>query len=134
MVGEGIGRDVHLIQENFPPLDAREALLEAGLAGPDGFDLRPIQNYPRLQGVQDLEEELGDVLLQVIFHAQLAAEKGRFTIEDVVRSQIRKLTLRHPHVFGYKAEHRRRLKGRSLRTSGDVLANWDVLKAISRKS
>jgi len=80
-----------------------------------------------------MEEELGDVLLQVIFHSQLAAEKGRFTIEDVVRNQIRKLTLRHPHVFGFKAEHRKLLKGRSLSTAQDVLDNWDILKAISKK-
>ena len=80
-----------------------------------------------------MEEELGDVLLQVIFHAQLAAEKGRFTIEDVVRNQIRKLTLRHPHVFGYKPEHRKLLKGRPLNTAKDVLDNWDILKKISRR-
>jgi tetrapyrrole methylase family protein/MazG family protein len=94
---------------------------------------RELQASIRKKDYKNMEEELGDVLLQVIFHAQLAAEKGHFTIEGVIRSQIRKLTLRHPHVFGYKAEHRRLLKGRSLRTSKDILANWDVLKAISRR-
>ena len=79
----------------------------------------------------NMEEELGDVLLQVLFHAQIAKEKGRFDIHDVVKTLIRKLTLRHPHVFGYTREHRKLLKGRSLRTSQDVLDNWDTLKKIS---
>jgi len=80
-----------------------------------------------------MEEELGDLLLQVIFHAQLAKEKGRFDIDDVVKTLIRKLTLRHPHVFGYKPEHKRLLKGRSLSTSQDILDNWDTLKKISAR-
>jgi len=96
-------------------------------------EAKELQVSVRKKDYANMEEELGDVLLQVIFHAQLAAEKGRFTMEDVVRNQIRKLTLRHPHVFGYKAEHRKLLKGRSLRTAQDVLDNWDILKAISRK-
>ncbi len=87
----------------------------------------------RKKDYANMEEELGDVLLQVLFHAQIAKEKGRFTIDDVVKTLIRKLTLRHPHVFGYKAEHRKLLKGRSLRTSQDVLANWDLLKKISTR-
>lgn len=81
----------------------------------------------------NMEEELGDVLLQVIFHAQLAQEKGLFSIDDVVKTLTRKLTLRHPHVFGYKAEHRKLLQGRSLKTAKEVLANWDILKKISSK-
>jgi len=82
----------------------------------------------------NLEEELGDVLLQVVFHAQIAQEEGRFTIDHVVRTLIRKLTLRHPHVFGYKAEHRKLLKNAKLTTAEDVLANWDLLKKISKKT
>src|SRR5262245_50130941 len=72
---------------------------------------------------ENMEEELGDLLLQVIFHAQIAKEKGRFSIDDVIKTLIRKLTLRHPHVFGYKAEHRRLLKGHRLKTSDDILAS-----------
>src|SRR5665213_2274283 len=64
---------------------------------------------------KNLEEELGDVLLQILFHSQIAQEKGRFNIEDVVKTLIRKLTLRHPHVFGYTKEHKALLKGRSLK-------------------
>jgi tetrapyrrole methylase family protein/MazG family protein len=87
----------------------------------------------RKKDYANMEEELGDVLLQVLFHAQLAREKGRFTIDDVVKTLIRKLTLRHPHVFGYKAEHRKALQGRPMKTAQDVLDNWDSLKRISAK-
>jgi tetrapyrrole methylase family protein/MazG family protein len=87
----------------------------------------------RKRDYPNMEEELGDLLLQVVFHAQIAKEKGRFTMDDVIRTLIRKLTLRHPHVFGYQADHRQHLKGRSLKTSKDVLANWDLLKQISKK-
>ena len=50
--------------------------------------------------VDNLREELGDVLLQVVFHAQMAREEGRFTFDDVVDGICRKLIFRHPHVFG----------------------------------
>lgn len=49
---------------------------------------------------ENLCEELGDVLLQVVMHAQIAAEEGRFTMEDVVRGVNEKMIRRHPHVFG----------------------------------
>lgn len=49
---------------------------------------------------ENLCEELGDLLLQVVMHAQIAAEEGRFTIEDVVRGVNEKMIRRHPHVFG----------------------------------
>jgi len=87
----------------------------------------------RKKDYPNMEEELGDILLQVIFHAQLAREKNRFSIDDVVKTLIRKLTLRHPHVFGYRAEHRRALRGRPMKTAKDILDNWDTLKKISSK-
>ena len=63
-------------------------------------------------------EELGDVLMQVAFHAQIEAERGRFTMANVVDGVARKLVYRHPHVFGdVQAD-----------TSQQVLTNWDVLK------
>ncbi len=65
-----------------------------------------------------LRQELGDLLLQVLFHAQLAAEEGRFTIEDVLRALHDKLVSRHPHVFGDK----------SLETAEEVLTEWQALK------
>src|SRR4029434_10404965 len=51
-------------------------------------------------GYEALEEELGDLLFQVVFHATLAAEEGRFTLADVARGINDKLVGRHPHVFG----------------------------------
>ena len=68
---------------------------------------------------QDLAEELGDLLLQVLFHADLAREAGTFDISDVVTGIHDKMVRRHPHVFGdVKAE-----------TAGEVLKNWAQLKA-----
>ena len=65
-----------------------------------------------------LAEELGDLLLQVVFHAQLAHESGAFAIEDVTRAIVEKLVRRHPHVFG------------SVSVSGadEVLENWEQIK------
>ncbi|MBQ2748276.1 MAG: nucleoside triphosphate pyrophosphohydrolase, partial [Clostridia bacterium] len=48
----------------------------------------------------DLLEELGDLLFQVVFHAELAREEGRFDLDDVANGVIEKMVLRHPHVFG----------------------------------
>jgi tetrapyrrole methylase family protein / MazG family protein len=70
--------------------------------------------------MDNLEEELGDLLLQVIFHAQLAAERNDFTIFDVIDTLKTKLVLRHPHVFGDE-------KGKKW-TSQDVKDRWDDLK------
>jgi len=63
--------------------------------------------------------ELGDLLLQIVFHAELAREDGRFDISDVIGAVHTKMVRRHPHVFG---------KVRA-RTSADVLKNWEQLKA-----
>lgn len=52
------------------------------------------------QDMENLCEELGDVLLQVVMNSQIAAEKGLFTIEDVISGLSRKMVRRHPHVFG----------------------------------
>jgi tetrapyrrole methylase family protein / MazG family protein len=87
----------------------------------------------RKKDYANMEEELGDILLQVLFHAQVAKEKGRFTIQDVIKTLSRKLTLRHPHVFGYRPEHRKLLKGRPLHSAQDILDSWDLLKKISKR-
>ncbi len=70
-----------------------------------------------------MREELGDVLIQVVFHAQIAAEKGLFTFEDVARDINDKLVRRHPHVFG----------ARRLGTSAEVLVEWEKIKATEKK-
>jgi len=72
----------------------------------------------------NLQEELGDLLLQVVFHATIAAEKGDFTMEAVAAGVAKKLVLRHPHVFGDV----------KLERAADVLENWDTLKANERKA
>lgn len=72
---------------------------------------------------ENLREELGDLLLQIIFHSQIAEEKGDFTIEDVCAAITEKMILRHPHVFGDK----------NFATAGDVLQNWDELKRAERE-
>jgi MazG family protein len=66
-----------------------------------------------------MREELGDVLIQVVFHAQLAEEAGHFDLEDVAREVNEKLIRRHPHVFGEN----------KLETSDQVLVQWDAIKA-----
>lgn len=66
----------------------------------------------------DLCEELGDVLMQVAFHAQIETEQGRFTMSDVVDGVAQKLVYRHPHVFGTV----------EVENSQEVLLNWEALK------
>jgi tetrapyrrole methylase family protein / MazG family protein len=70
------------------------------------------------QDSQKMCEELGDLLLQIVFHAQLASEKKAFSMADVCRSIADKLTRRHPHVFG---------KTR-VRDSDEVISNWEKIK------
>ena len=72
-----------------------------------------------------MREELGDVLIQVVFHAQLAEEKGHFNLEDVAREINDKLIRRHPHVFG---------TGDKLGTSGEVINKWEQIKAQEKKN
>ena len=86
----------------------------------------------RKRDIPNMEEELGDLLFQVIFHSQIASEKKQFNIEHVVKTLTKKLRMRHPHVFGYTKEHRALLKGKkiSLKTEKDVLRNWELLKKI----
>ncbi len=72
---------------------------------------------------EELTGELGDLLLQVLFYAQMAKEQGSFSIDQVLDRLSNKLVDRHPHVFGdVKAE-----------TSSDVLRNWEALKAEEKK-
>ena len=77
-----------------------------------------IRIYEKTGRFEDLREELGDVLLQVVMHACIAQEEGLFTMEDVVNEVAEKMVRRHPHVFGeVKAD-----------TSDQVLQNWDEIK------
>ncbi|MFC1489783.1 nucleoside triphosphate pyrophosphohydrolase [Candidatus Latescibacterota bacterium] len=72
---------------------------------------------------EHLTEELGDVLLQVVFHAQIASSEGRFTIDDVVQGIIDKLKRRHPHVYG----------DITVENSGQVIKNWEEIKRKEKR-
>ena len=92
----------HLLEEAYETVEAIEALGRTD--GPEGM--------------AHLEEELGDLLFQVCFHATLAAEEGHFTLADVARGISDKLVHRHPHVFGAVEAG----------TAAEVMANWDRIK------
>jgi tetrapyrrole methylase family protein/MazG family protein len=95
----------HLLEESYEVLEAIDHLdVEAG----EGFD--------------ELEEELGDLLFQVVFHATLGAEEGRFTLADVARGISEKLIGRHPHVFGDVDAD----------SVDEVLSRWDQLKKAEK--
>lgn len=70
----------------------------------------------------EIVEELGDVLYQVLFHADIAAEQGRFTLEDVAAQMTQKMIGRHPHVFGDVIAD----------TPDAVVANWEAIKAVEK--
>ena len=90
----------YLIEESYEVLDAID----------DGSDT-------------ELTQELGDVLLQVVFHAQIASEGSRFDVEDVSRVIVEKLERRHPHVFGdVQAD-----------TPETVLENWETIKKAEKQ-
>ncbi len=102
---DGCPWDMEQTHESLKPclMDEAQEVLEA-------IDARDDEN---------LCEELGDVLLQVVMHAQIAAEEDRFTIEDVIRGVNDKMIRRHPHVFGD-------VKVASLE---DQLKLWEEIKA-----
>ncbi len=91
----------YLLEETYELLEAIEELDEAS---GDGYE--------------HLEEELGDVLFQVLFHATLGAEAGRFTLADVARTVNEKLTRRHPHVFA----------GLEVSGTDEIALNWEQIK------
>jgi tetrapyrrole methylase family protein / MazG family protein len=115
------------------------AAISARLRAPDGCpwdrkqthaSLRPFvleEAYETVDAIEsgtpaDLAEELGDLFLQIILHAQLAAEDGAFDLTDVYRTLGAKIVRRHPHVFG------------DVEVSGadEVLRNWEAIKAAER--
>lgn len=87
------------------------------------------ETYEVLQSLDEEDpegmcEEFGDLLLQIVLHAQIAAEEGEFTMADVLEHIHKKIVFRHPHVFGDLA----------VNGTGDVLTNWEKLKEAERKS
>lgn len=71
-----------------------------------------------------LREELGDLLLQIVFHAQMAGERGDFTIEDVAKEISEKLIRRHPHVFA----------DTKVKDAGEVVKNWNQIKSQEKNN
>ena len=70
----------------------------------------------------ELKDELGDLLFQVVFHAQISKERGEFSLADVINRSHEKMVRRHPHIFG----------DADLKTSEDVLKNWEDIKAAEK--
>jgi len=99
----------HLIEEAWELHDAIAALESAS-------------ESERPRAIADLAEELGDVLLQVVLHSQIAQERGDFDLADVQDGLVRKIVRRHPHVFG----------DASAATTRDVQRNWEAIKAGER--
>ncbi len=112
----------HLLEESYEVLEAIDALssVDADTEGPVAGDSVPADH--EATAVAHLEEELGDLLFQVYFHATLAAEEGRFTLADVARGVHDKLVSRHPHVFGDVTAE----------TADDVAANWEAIKKAEK--
>lgn len=73
--------------------------------------------------MEHLRDELGDLLLQIVFYSQMASEQGLFTFDDVAQGNADKMVERHPHVFGDRA---------GVDTAADVLKNWEADKADKR--
>lgn len=71
---------------------------------------------------EGMREELGDVLMQIVFHARMAEEAGRFDLQDVIDEVVDKLIRRHPHVFGET----------HVENSAEVLVNWDAIKKTEK--
>jgi MazG family protein len=91
----------YLVEETYEVLDALESGDDAKFAN-----------------------EMGDLLLQIVFHSQIAAEEGRFTVSDVIREVHEKMVRRHPHVFGEKRA----------KDAAEVLKNWEQIKAQERRA
>ena len=87
----------------------RKDLLEEAYETADAIDRN---------SVEDMKEELGDLLLQVVFHSQIGKENGEFTFDEVVDGICKKLVYRHPHIFSDV----------TVKNSEEVLNNWDKLK------
>ena len=83
--------------------------------------------YEAVEGIDKddpviLREELGDVLLQVVFHSDICEEAGQFDVDDVITDLCKKLIIRHPHVFSHDKEYS------NVNSADQVLENWNDIK------
>ena len=95
----------YLIEESYEVIDA-------------------IDTYEKTKDDTELKEELGDLFFQVVFHSQLADERGSFNLEDVAQGIAEKLIFRHPHVYG----------DLEVKDANQVLQNWEKLKKKEREN
>ncbi|MFN7947733.1 MAG: nucleoside triphosphate pyrophosphohydrolase [Blastocatellia bacterium] len=124
-------------KKNFQDLMEMMARLRA----PDGCPWDREQNYATLAPMlieeayevieaaeaedwAELRDELGDLLFQIVFYGQVAAESGQFDLHDSITRVHEKMTRRHPHVFGES----------KVENTAEVLANWEAIKAAERKT
>ena len=82
-----------------------------------------VEDAIQRNNLDDLKNELGDLLFQVVFHAQMASEQGAFSFEDVVNGLVEKMTRRHPHVFG----------NADMRDADQQTQAWEDMKAAERQ-
>ncbi|TBR19638.1 MazG family protein [bacterium] len=73
---------------------------------------------------QHMKEELGDILIQVMFHSKIAQKEGRFDIEDVIKYLIKKLKRRHPHVFGNV----------KVKSTQEAIRSWNRIKLLEKRN
>ena len=85
--------------------------------------LASIRIYEDTNNYENMQEELGDILLQVVMHSQIAKEEELFSIEDVIDEISKKMIRRHPHVFGMV----------EVENSDEVLRNWDEIKKVEKE-
>ncbi len=86
--------------------------------------LEGIDEYEKSKDFDNLREELGDVLLQIVMHSVIAKEEGLFTVDDVIDEIAHKMVRRHPHVFG----------DINVDSSEGVVRNWEEIKKLEKKS
>lgn len=131
-----------LSEKNLPEKTLDDLVtLMSRLRAPDGCPWDREQNYATLapmlieeayelieaaeaQDWSALRDELGDVLFQLVFYGQVAAEADHFTIRDSIRRVHEKMVRRHPHVFGEK----------KVENTAEVLANWEAIKAAEKRA
>lgn len=131
-------KPTHPVEQITDPFRRLVAIMEA-LRAPDGCPWDQEQTHETLKqylleetyetldaidagDMPELRDELGDVLLQVVFHAQLAAERSDFTVDDVAASICDKMIRRHPHIFGNV----------NVETADEVVTNWEAIKRKER--
>ncbi|GMQ85404.1 MAG: nucleoside triphosphate pyrophosphohydrolase [Acidimicrobiia bacterium] len=102
----------HLIEETYETVDAIAKLPAAAPGGETDFG-----------AYAELEEELGDLLIQVVFHSTMAQEAGAFDLDEVAEGIRRKIVSRHPHVFGDVV----------VADAGEVVGNWEEIKSVEKR-